>query len=178
MLASTFACLLKPLEICQWKWEDVTMNSMVGLPKAKLGNGILWVIVDRLTKSIHPLPIKNPSTTEKLIQMYMENVACLLGVPISIVSDHDLRFTSKFCEDVTMNSVVGLPKTKLGNSIIWVTVDRLTKFVYLLPMKNPATTVKFIEMYMENVPCLHGVPNSIVLDHELIFTSKFWTTYH
>ena len=70
------------------------MDFVLGLPKTKLGNDTIWVIVDRLTKSAHFLPMKNTATMEKLVEIYVENIACLHGVPMSIVSDRDPRFTS------------------------------------------------------------------------------------
>ena len=49
--------LLQPLEIPEWKWENITMNFVFGLPRTQRGHNVIWVIVDRLTKSTHFLPI-------------------------------------------------------------------------------------------------------------------------
>jgi hypothetical protein len=87
---------LQPLEIPMWKWDQIAMDFVVGLPKAPSGQDAIWVIVDRLTKSAHFLPIKITDSMEKLAELYVREVVRLHGVPISIVSDRDPRFTSKF----------------------------------------------------------------------------------
>ena len=72
------------------------MDFMVGLSKTPQGNATVWVIVDRLTKSAYFLPIRWGSTLEKLAEMYISEIVRLHGVPESIVSDKDPRFTSRF----------------------------------------------------------------------------------
>lgn len=88
--------LLQPLPIAEWKWEHVSMDFVVGLPKSGTGHDAIWVIVDRLTKSAHFIPYCMTYTTERLCQIYLQEVVRLHGVPVSIVSDRDPRFTSKF----------------------------------------------------------------------------------
>ena len=58
--------LLQSLPIPQWKWEKITMDFVVGLPRCQSGYDAIWVIVDRLTKSAHFLPMKNSDSIEKL----------------------------------------------------------------------------------------------------------------
>ena len=60
------AGLLQSLPIPQWKWERITMDFMVGLPRCQSGHDTIWVIVDRLTKSAHFLPIRNSDSLDKL----------------------------------------------------------------------------------------------------------------
>ncbi|GJU15539.1 putative reverse transcriptase domain-containing protein [Tanacetum coccineum] len=67
-----------------------------GLPRTPSGYDLIWVIVDRLTKSAHFLPIKKMDSMEKLTQLYLKEVVCRHGVPISIISDRDSHFTSRF----------------------------------------------------------------------------------
>lgn len=88
--------LLQPLEIPEWKWEHVTMDFIVGLPKSKTNHDAIWVIVDRLTKSAHFLPINERYTIERLVNLYLKEIVVRHGVPVSIVSDRDARFTSRF----------------------------------------------------------------------------------
>ena len=90
------AGLLQPLEIPEWKWDQVTMDFVSGLPKTMRGHDSIWVIVDRLTKSAHFLPVRTTYTLDKLAELYVQEIVRLHGVPISIVSDRDSRFTSKF----------------------------------------------------------------------------------
>src|SRR6187551_167384 len=66
--------LLKPLEIPMWKWEDISMDFIVGLPTTQKGNNAIWVIVDRLTKVAHFIPIKDNYAGDKLAELYRDNI--------------------------------------------------------------------------------------------------------
>nr|GEY99764.1 putative reverse transcriptase domain-containing protein [Tanacetum cinerariifolium] len=88
--------LLQQPEIPIWKWERITMDFIVGLPRTPSGYDSIWVIVDRLTKSTHFLPVKTTDSVEKLTQLYLKETVCRHGVPISIISDRDSKFTSRF----------------------------------------------------------------------------------
>ncbi|KAL0537311.1 hypothetical protein IC582_026288 [Cucumis melo] len=90
------AGLLQPLSIPKWKWENVSMDFITGLPRTLRGFTVIWVVVDRLTKSAHFVPGKSTYTASKWAQLYMSEIVRLHGVPVSIVSDRDARFTSKF----------------------------------------------------------------------------------
>ncbi|WVZ91566.1 hypothetical protein U9M48_037718 [Paspalum notatum var. saurae] len=90
------AGLLKPLEIPTWKWEKITMDFIVGLPRTPKGNDSIWVIVDRLTKSAHFIPVNTQFDTAKLAEIYVQNILRLHGAPLSIVSDRGPQFTAKF----------------------------------------------------------------------------------
>lgn len=88
--------MLQPLPIPTWKWDEISMDFIVGLPRSKTGHDSIWVIVDRLTKYAHFIPVKTTYTTDKLAHLYIENIVALHGVPSSIVSYRDSHFTSKF----------------------------------------------------------------------------------
>ncbi|GKB04411.1 putative reverse transcriptase domain-containing protein [Tanacetum coccineum] len=88
--------LLQQPEIPEWKWEKITMDFVSGLPRTPSGYDSIWVIVDRLTKSAHFLPMKKTDSIEKLAQLYLKEVVCKHGVPTSIISDRDSLFTSRF----------------------------------------------------------------------------------
>jgi hypothetical protein len=90
------AGLLKPLEIPVWKWGDISMDFVVGLPRTPKGNDSVWVIVDRLTKVAHFVPVKTRYATEKLADLYVEHILRLHGAPRSIVSDLGPQFVAKF----------------------------------------------------------------------------------
>ncbi|KAI3803194.1 hypothetical protein L1987_31343 [Smallanthus sonchifolius] len=81
--------LLQQPEIPQWKWEQISMDFITKLPKTTSGYDTIWVIVDRLTKSAHFLPIKETDRTEKLARIYIKEIVARHGVPISIISDRD-----------------------------------------------------------------------------------------
>lgn len=88
--------LLHPLSILVWKWDEINMDFIQGLPKTPNGNDIIWVIVDQLTKSAHFIPIKKTCPLEKLAKIYIKEIISLHGVPSRIVSDRDPRFVAKF----------------------------------------------------------------------------------
>ncbi|KAL4025841.1 hypothetical protein IC575_014247 [Cucumis melo] len=88
--------LLQPLSVPGWKWECVSMDFITGLPKTLKGYTVIWVVVDKLTKSAHFVPGKSTYTASKWGQLYMTEIVRLHGVPVSIISDRDTRFTSKF----------------------------------------------------------------------------------
>ncbi|GJY23997.1 retrotransposon protein, putative, ty3-gypsy subclass [Tanacetum coccineum] len=88
--------LLQQLEIPVWKWEKITMDLVTGLPKTLRKNDAIWVVVDRLTKSAHFLPIREGYSARKLAEIFQKEIIRLHGTPVSIVSDRDPRFTSQF----------------------------------------------------------------------------------
>ncbi|GKC67417.1 putative reverse transcriptase domain-containing protein [Tanacetum coccineum] len=87
--------LLQQLEIPVWKWERITMYFVSGLPRTPSGYDTIWVIVDRLTKSAHFLPMKKTDSMEKLTRLYLKEIVCR-HVPVSIISDRDSNFMSNF----------------------------------------------------------------------------------
>ena len=66
--------MLQPLKIPEWKWEDVTMDFVSGLPKSSEGYDSIWVIVDRMTKSTHFLPVKTTDLVRKLAKLYLKKI--------------------------------------------------------------------------------------------------------
>ncbi|GJX09121.1 putative reverse transcriptase domain-containing protein [Tanacetum coccineum] len=88
--------LLVQPEIPQWKYEKITMDFITKLPKMSSGYDTIWVIIDRLTKSAHFLPMKETDTMERLMRLYLKEVVSRHGVSVSIISDRDSRFTSHF----------------------------------------------------------------------------------
>ena len=87
---------LQPLHIPEWKWDSIAMDFVCGLPRTSTGCDAVWVIVDRLTKSAHFLPMNMEYSLEKLTKLYIKEIVRLHGVPSSIISDRDPRFTSGF----------------------------------------------------------------------------------
>ncbi|GJX12674.1 putative reverse transcriptase domain-containing protein [Tanacetum coccineum] len=81
-------------EIPEWKWEKITMEFVTKLPKSSSGHDMIWVFVDRLTKSAHFLPIREDYKMEKLAKIYTNEIVARHGMPVSIISDRDGRFTS------------------------------------------------------------------------------------
>jgi hypothetical protein len=71
------AGLLHPLKIPEWKWEEIGMDFIVGLPRTSAGYDSIWVIVDRLTKVAHFIPMRTTYTGAKLAELYIARIACL-----------------------------------------------------------------------------------------------------
>ncbi|GKB33878.1 reverse transcriptase domain-containing protein [Tanacetum coccineum] len=92
--------LLQQPEIPEWKWDKITMDFITKLPRSKSGHDTIWVIVDRLTKSAHFLAIREDYSTEKLAKIYIDEIVARHGVPVSIISDRDGRFTSRCWQTV------------------------------------------------------------------------------
>jgi hypothetical protein len=88
--------LLQPSKISEWKWEEIGMNFIVGLPRTSEGYDSIWVIVDRLTKVAHFIPVKTTYTRVKMARLYNSRIVCLHGVPKKIVSNRGTQFTSWF----------------------------------------------------------------------------------
>jgi hypothetical protein len=90
------ASLLQPLEIPTLKWDDISMDFVVGLPRTQRGHDAIWVIVDRLTKVAHFIPVREDYLVPKLVDLYIEHILRLHGVLRSIVSDRGSQFTARF----------------------------------------------------------------------------------
>ncbi|GJT31064.1 putative reverse transcriptase domain-containing protein [Tanacetum coccineum] len=87
-------------EIPVWKWEGIAMDFVTKLPRTSSGHDTIWVIVDRLTKSAHFLPMREDYKMERLARLYLNEIVARHGVPISIISDRDSRFTSRFWQSM------------------------------------------------------------------------------
>nr|GEW24944.1 reverse transcriptase domain-containing protein [Tanacetum cinerariifolium] len=109
--------LLVQYVIPVWKWENITMDFVTKLPKTSTGQDTNWVIVDRLTKFSHFLPMKETDSVEKLTRQYLKEVVSRHGMSVSIIFDRDSKFTSQFWK--SLNKALG----KVG-------IDTLVEFSY------------------------------------------------
>ncbi|XP_058756176.1 uncharacterized protein LOC131629403 [Vicia villosa] len=101
--------LVQPLNIPEWRWDNISMDFVTGLPKIAKGNDFIWVIVDRLTKSAHFLSMKINRPISMLAEMYIEEIVRLHRIPSSIVSDRDPRFR-KILQDALGESAMLRPE--------------------------------------------------------------------
>jgi hypothetical protein len=92
--------LLQPLPIPERRWQQVTMDLIVKLPKTKKGNDSIAVFVDKLTKMVHYVATIEQINAPRLAKLFMDNVVRLHGIPDSIVSDRDPRMTSRFWKEL------------------------------------------------------------------------------
>nr|GEW21713.1 putative reverse transcriptase domain-containing protein [Tanacetum cinerariifolium] len=88
--------LLVQPAIPEWKWDNITMDFIIKLPTSSQGFDTIWVIVDRLTKSAHFLPIRENDPLDKLARLYLNRIVARHEIPVSIICDRDGRFTSNF----------------------------------------------------------------------------------
>jgi predicted SPOUT superfamily RNA methylase MTH1 len=88
------AGMLQPLPIPSWKWEDISMDFITGLPKTSRGFDSIWVIVDRLTKSAHFIPVKTDYRASRYAKIYVARIMSLYGIPKTIVIDRGTQFVS------------------------------------------------------------------------------------
>lgn len=91
---------MQPLDISERKWDNISMDFVNELPNTPRGFDAIWVIMDKLTKSTHFISIKICFPLVKLTEIYIPVIVKLHGISSSIVSDRDLRFTSRFWESL------------------------------------------------------------------------------
>src|SRR3954468_16959434 len=89
---------LQPLPITEWKWDKVSMDFITGFPKSQKGNNAIFVVIDRLLKVAHFLPVHESITASHLEDLYISRIVSLHGVPLEINSDRGSLFTSRFGE--------------------------------------------------------------------------------
>jgi hypothetical protein len=92
--------LLQPLQIPQWKWDEIGMDFIVGLPRTRASYDSIWVVVDRLTKTAHFIPVKTTYSSAVLAELYMSQIVCLHGILKKIMSDSGTQFTSHFWQQL------------------------------------------------------------------------------
>ena len=96
---------LKPLPISHRPWEVVTIDFITNLPRTSSGKDTIFVAVDKYSKMVHLKATSQKVTGEKLAYLFMDMVIKLHGVPLEIISDRDVRFTSDFWK--TLFSILG-----------------------------------------------------------------------
>ncbi|WVZ52279.1 hypothetical protein U9M48_003355 [Paspalum notatum var. saurae] len=100
---------LQPLALPAWKWEDVHMDFIVGLPRTQKGYDFIWVIIDRFTKSAHFIPVKNRYNAQNYAEIYISRIVSLHGIPRTITLDRGSLSVSCFWEQL---------QTALGTTLI------------------------------------------------------------
>jgi hypothetical protein len=92
--------LLQPLSIPEWKWDDINMDFIGGLPMMARKFDSIWVIVDQLSNSAHFIFINTNYKVQKYAKIYIAHVLCLHGVLKAIISDRGSQFVARFLEQL------------------------------------------------------------------------------
>ena len=87
--------LLHPLQVQEWKWEVISMDFIMGLLMTWRQHDSIMVVVDKLTKEVYFIPVKSMHKTDDIAHIFMKEIFKLHGLPKEIVSDRDVKFTSK-----------------------------------------------------------------------------------
>jgi hypothetical protein len=103
--------LLQPLNILEWKWDDISMDFIGGSPLTTHKFDSIWVIVDQLSKSAHIIPVNTNYNAQRYVKIYIACVLCLHGVLKMIISDRGLQFITRFWEQLHTS-----PRTHLIDS--------------------------------------------------------------
>ena len=90
------AGLLQPIPIPEWKWETITMDFITGLPRTKKQNDSIMVVVDKLSKTSHFIPVKSTYKAVNIVDIFMKEIFRLHGIPKIVITDRDAKFTSRF----------------------------------------------------------------------------------
>jgi transposase InsO family protein len=91
---------LQALSIPSWKWNDINMDFIVGLPNTSRHHDSIWVIVDKLTKTTHFIPVHSTLLVERYVEIYIDQVVRLRGIPKTIISDRGAQFVARFWEQL------------------------------------------------------------------------------
>jgi hypothetical protein len=92
--------LLQSLNILDWKWDDISMDFIVGLPMTARKFDLIWLIMDRFTKLVHFIPVNTRYDAQKYADIYVAHVLCLHGVPKTIIFDRGSQFVAHFWEQL------------------------------------------------------------------------------
>jgi hypothetical protein len=90
------AGILQPLSIPMWKWDDISMDFIVGLPLTARKNDFIWVIMERLTKTTHFIAVHTTYSVQQYAEIYMEQIFRLHGIPKAIISFRGTQFVARF----------------------------------------------------------------------------------
>jgi hypothetical protein len=92
--------LLQPLPVLEWKWETISLDFITGLPRTQKHNDSIMMVIDKLSKSAHFIPIKSIFKAINIAEIFMKENFRLHGIPKMVISDRDVKFTSSFWKEL------------------------------------------------------------------------------
>nr|GEW81662.1 putative reverse transcriptase domain-containing protein [Tanacetum cinerariifolium] len=163
--------LIQP-KIPIWKWERITKDFITKLPRTSNGHDTIWVIVNRLTKSTHFIPTREMESMDTLTWLYIKEIILRHGVPISIISDHDSHFSSRFWQ--SLQSALG---TQLDMSITYYpeTDRKSERTIQTLEDMLRARAIDFGKRWEKHLPLVEFSYNNIY--HASIKAAPFEALY-
>jgi hypothetical protein len=137
------AGLLQPLPVPEWKWETISLDFIIGFPKNQKQNDSIMVVINKLSKSAHFIPVKSTFKAINIAEIFMKEIFILHGIPKMVISDRDVKFTSAFWKELFAGLNTNLNfstsyhpqtdgKTERTNQII---EDMLRMYVRMKPNK-------------------------------------------
>jgi len=148
---------LQSLDVPEWKWDSIAMDFVSGFPRTQGGYEAVWVIVDRLTKSAHFIPINMKYSLEKLTQLYIREVVRLHGIPSSIISDRDPRFCSRFWQ--SLHQAMGT-KLRMSSAYHPQTDGQSERTIQSLEDLLRACTLEYSESWNQLLPLVEFTYNN------------------
>ena len=148
------------------------MDFVFGLPKSLEGYDSIWVIVDRMTKSAHFLPVKTTDPMRKLANLYLKEIMRLHNVPVSIRSDRDARFTSMFWKELQARFSTRLKFSTAAHPHTDGQSERTTQ---TLEDMLRACALDFLGSWAEKVPLMEFAYNNSY--HQSLGMSPFEALY-
>ena len=150
------------------------MDFVSGLPRTGKGHNSIWIVVNRLTKSVHFIPVKTTYTLDQVAELYIREIVRVHGVPNSIVSDRDSRFTSKFCKSI--QHALGA-KLKFSTSFYPQTDGQIERTIQIVDDMLRACALKFQGLWDKYLPLLefsyYTVINQLLVWHHMkLFMGK------
>ncbi|KAA3470595.1 DNA/RNA polymerases superfamily protein [Gossypium australe] len=121
--------LLRPIQIPEWKWEHITMDFVSGLPWTLTRKDSIWVIVDRLTKSTHFLPVCTTFILHQLAELYIREIVRLHGVPILIISDRSTALHERLGSKLHISSAYHPQSDRQSERVIQILENMLRSCV-------------------------------------------------
>jgi hypothetical protein len=94
------AGLLQPLPVPEWKRETISLDFIIGFPKNQKQNDSIMVVIDKLSKSGHFIPVKSTFKAINIAEIFMKQIFRLHGIPKMVISNRDVKFTSSFLKEL------------------------------------------------------------------------------